>query len=866
MTAKIDTGVISYSVQIQSPPPKSLMDSFLEQAEKVELESKQNYDQNNMQGLCKTSWPVNETAEYSGGHDNIRETVKRKSAHNDGIIRADLSQPSTSSHNGSVVEQVPQKLSKTGRLAVTKNDRERLQRISRDAFRRKVLTLANSWIWCCENSNSLRQNIVVNEDSCKPKSKKENPSKSQRKKSLSENNPNDSNASGESAFDTLISKQNGFYYYHILCTKEVEALVARMRPSEPGEAEMNVLVDRLAMIADIYLRVMFNNDIKSAVFIKFDDANNPALFARQTKPSIDTCITGPPGRYWTKILHFDSLAKTSQHITLQRVRSGRLMQDSTFIVVGEGGMLEQMYSITPERIVSPLRHRRCFKEMYNYVVSIPENDLFYMGWEMINEANVLDPIKTFLPKVIGPNERTADDMAFINYMDMFITMMVHRHKMETMPQDSYQRSFQLKVHRTDYMYELAGRIDHPGVYYYRNHKDYITELCMVNMVDSLFDGENMSERMLSDDGIYFYDIQPVTDVLIKLKQQNIVNVSPAHENFYKYILSECDDVKEMIAYSKHTIDYRLEDVLKDDQYVRLHNTDPARSDPNRCLDHMHNITVKCNLSEYRSTYYIEKSYKLTRVFAETPTNLHNTDCVLRSYRLKWKEDVKNEFVMYPIFTVVFRNLSAFQEIIPENVNAFPDEDFSFPNEETRILSYDTSAEAALPERQDLGYSTDPNVDSSPFQDFGVETRPTCLSFNTCVETAPNETMTVQTDTYLSFNTCVETGPNETIPVQTDTPSILAVGFSLPEFEYDREAEFYQGSLLQGESSSIMLSEFFQRRNKLTASTAADENVNDPMDGQSLKTNEEIQSDRNSSYTPPISHPRNFILPVPNNTE
>lgn len=680
----------------------------------------------------------------------------------------------------------------------TKETREREQRVNRDKFRKRVLALANTWIGCCENGDRLKHGIVVNEDSCKPKKQ------------------NNHNGDIENTTDNLTKKQNGYYFYHILYTKEIGSLVALNRPKLDGESDMDVLVDHLAFVADIFLRVMFNNNTRSSVFIKFDDTNVPALFARQMKQMVDTCITGPPGRYFTKILHLDNVMKMSQHITLQRVVFGRLMQDCTFVVVGGGGVLEQIYSVTPEHFVSPSQSRRCYKGLYNFINAIPENDLACLGWELIDKTGVSDPIKTFLPKVVAADRRAADDVCFINYVDMFVTMLVHRHTMENRLTLYDEESFrfyykppaQPKVYRTEYKYELAGKAEHPGLYYYRNREDFVTDLCMVNTADNLYSGGENLERMLTDgedDGIYFYDIQLVNDVLFKLKNKGVAGVVPQQGDFYLYILSECDDVQEMIAYSNHTIQLKLADVVRENTFWRLHETDPARRNPKQCLEHQDDIVVKCNFGEYKSTYYIDKTLSLKRVFGWTPENLDVSDCVLRSYRLKWTR--KDTYVMFPVFSVVFKNFSRFQETIPAPfATTLPVGDFVFPGQRdsnvvspagtrrscenanhsttVRILPADSDWGS---EPQKVGVSDDKKRDTlsspvavavgndreqtatehpidvgSPFTNFGREARPTEVGVG----------VQLKDD---------RTGP-ATAGATYDTSSLLDAGFSIPDFK------------------------------------------------------------------------------------
>lgn len=746
--AKIDTGESSYLVHLSDSPSRNL-EAYLTLLPRVKAETDTHGQYDKRQRSRDSTSSVDEELR-NGTHvcgSDSRETSKRKTRDEGEVMQTNEGEPS-------VVGKVPKDSLRAGRNPVPKLNRERLQRIHRDAFRKKVLSLANTWIRWCKNGDALKLDIVINEDSCKPKSQTNKRSGKQRKKTTAL----ETYCHEEKRSDILFSKQNGYFYYHILCTKEVEALVARNRTRRESEGDMDVYVDKLATIADIYLRVMFNNDIRPAVFIKFDDNNIPALFARQTQRSMDTCMTGPPALYWTKILNLDNLVKTSQHITLQRVRSSRLIQDSTFVVVGEGGMLEQMYSITPERFVSPSQYRRCFKEMYEYIASIPENDLSRLGWEVINEAGVLDPIKTFLSKVIDSQKRPADDVAFLNFMDMFVTMVVHRHKVET-SSISCQTSIQVKVYRTEYKYELAGLVDHPGVYYYRNPNDYITDLSMVNMRDNLLDEDEISARLLSGDGVYFYDVQPVNDVLLKLRTRGITAVTPNQDDFYKYVLSECDDVQEMIAVSNHTINRRLQDVLKEELYARLHDTDPARLDPKRCFEHSKTIEIKCNLNEYVSTYYIEKASCLTRVFAKPPTGLNSSDCLLRSFRLKWKgpgQNGKTAFVMYPVFCVVFKNLSLFHEVILEDLEALPDEDFAFPLGDGNLLcdANPKTETVTQPVGNNDGSLTETEI-RMPTYDTGLE-----------------ELLAGHQGSFYNHGHAEES-----------TSSILAAGFAIPEFDY-----------------------------------------------------------------------------------
>lgn len=519
-------------------------------------------------------------------------------------------------------------------------DRERRQRVMRDLFRRKVIALAERWMcYMRVTGSAAKQDVVVNDE--------------QRYDTGAPSSSAVHNTDDRS--DDLFRKQNGYFYYNILCTSDLERLVSNAAARDGKTQRDDRLIIKLAYAADIYLRVMYNADVRPSVFIKFDDRGSPFLFARQTRRAPDTCVTGPPGQYWSKTLHLDSPVRTSQHVALQRVRSGRLIQDSTFVVLGEGA-LENM----PDCFASPsLRYRKLFKEVYRYIASVPEIDLSAFGWETVKNYGILDPIKTFLPRVYDTENRPADDALFVNYVDMFVTMVTNMLQME---QSGVPR--RTKIYRTEYKFELLGRDDSPDVHFYRNADDYITDVCMVNGADSLLDEEEVATRITAadanDDGVYFYDVKLVKDVEMKLDD----GPPPQSEDFYKFVLSECDDVKEMLAFSKNTVDRKLSDALHDDLYIRLHETDAAvRQNPASCLEaHLDRVYVKTDMSQYSTSYYIYKSTKIRRVLNEPPRCLESGDCVLRTYRLKWngEQDGKYVYTMYPSFAVVFKRLSVYE--------------------------------------------------------------------------------------------------------------------------------------------------------------------------------------------------------------
>lgn len=549
----------------------------------------------------------------------------------------------------------------SGANRCTGHERERRQRVLRDRFRKKVVELAFRWMRFMDDDDAAgaKQDVVVNEEqryTTRPSALKQR-----------DRVDNDDGAYDEDRLvdqpDHLFKRQNGYFYYNILCTSDIESLLmaAASDGIDTNDDEEKLLIIKLAFAADLYLRVMYNADIRPSVFIKFDDRGSPFLFARQTKRSPDTCVTGPPGEYWTKTLHLDSPAKTSQHVALQRVRSGRLIQDSTFVVLGKG-RLEDM----PEYFTSPsLRCRKLFKELYKYITSVPEIDLSLLGRETINEHGILDPIKMFLPRMFDTEDKPADDVAFVNYVDMFVTMVANMLNLERRKSTTTRL---LKVYRTEYKFELAGRKDHPGVYFFRNAKDYITDVCMVNGEDSLLDEDkkrfNIQTAYEKDGGVYFYDVKLVKDVEMKLVcRGHTTDATSKSENFYKHVFSECDDVKEMICYAKSTIDVRLNDALKEDLYIRLHETDPSRYDTTSCLDtQLDGFSVRTNMSDYRTTYYIYKSNTIKRVLDDPPRGLESSDCVLRAFRLKWvgKEREKYIYTMYPCFAVVFKNVSVYE--------------------------------------------------------------------------------------------------------------------------------------------------------------------------------------------------------------